>query len=299
MSKTDEPVVPPTGRKAVPQERAPKRSSTSRISNGLVAIGSAAVVAVYGAGFYQTKAEADRLSGGNAGPGGMPGPGGTGRGMAPGGPIPGAGGPQAVAGDAIASGAPVPAVSSVPSAPPVSLELPTTAPANRPSASAAPAGRTENSRVAEPATKTNTPPAVSATASAVTPAPAASSASEAPAPAAAPAPPAAPAASPAPAAAATATEVPAATRGKYKDGVYTGWGTCRHGDIQAKIEVKDGRIVTSEIAQCLTRYSCSWISPLPPQVIQRQSENVDYVSGATDSAVAFYWAVFDALSKAK
>jgi uncharacterized protein with FMN-binding domain len=99
--------------------------------------------------------------------------------------------------------------------------------------------------------------------------------------------------------AAAQTDVPAAAKGKYKDGVYTGWGTCRHGDIQARIEVKEGRIVTSEISQCLTRYSCSWISPLPPQVLQRQSENVDYVSGATDSAVAFYWAVFDALSKAK
>jgi uncharacterized protein with FMN-binding domain len=49
----------------------------------------------------------------------------------------------------------------------------------------------------------------------------------------------------------------------------------------------------------LTRYSCSWISPLPPQVLQRQSPEVDYVSGATQSAVAFYDALVDALSKAK
>jgi uncharacterized protein with FMN-binding domain len=36
-----------------------------------------------------------------------------------------------------------------------------------------------------------------------------------------------------------------------------------------------------------------------PQVVARQSPNVDYVSGATQSVDAFYWAVIDALSKAK
>jgi len=38
---------------------------------------------------------------------------------------------------------------------------------------------------------------------------------------------------------------------------------------------------------------------LPPQVVERQSAEVDYVSGATQSANAFYFAVVDALSKAK
>jgi uncharacterized protein with FMN-binding domain len=41
------------------------------------------------------------------------------------------------------------------------------------------------------------------------------------------------------------------------------------------------------------------IDRLPPQVAQRQSPDVDYVSGATQSANAFYFAVVDALSKAK
>ena len=40
-------------------------------------------------------------------------------------------------------------------------------------------------------------------------------------------------------------------------------------------------------------------APLPPQVLQRQSENVDYVTGATQSTYAFYYAVQEALSKAK
>jgi uncharacterized protein with FMN-binding domain len=85
----------------------------------------------------------------------------------------------------------------------------------------------------------------------------------------------------------------------YKDGTYLGWGTSRHGDIQASVTVTDGRIVAASIAQCWTRYSCSWVAHLPPQVIARQSPDVDYVSGATQSANAFYWAVIDALKKAK
>lgn len=86
---------------------------------------------------------------------------------------------------------------------------------------------------------------------------------------------------------------------KYKDGTYLGWGTCRHGDIQASVTVESGRITSTSIAQCWTRYSCSWVAHLPGQVVTRQSPDVDYVSGATQSANAFYWAVIDALNKAK
>ena len=91
----------------------------------------------------------------------------------------------------------------------------------------------------------------------------------------------------------------AAQQEQYKDGMYLGWGSCRHGDIQASVVVEGGRIVSASIAQCLTRYSCSWIEALPSQVISRQSTNVDYVSGATQSTDAFADAVADALSKAK
>lgn len=38
---------------------------------------------------------------------------------------------------------------------------------------------------------------------------------------------------------------------------------------------------------------------LPGQVTTRQSPDVDYVSGATQSSNAFYYAVVDALLKAK
>ena len=85
----------------------------------------------------------------------------------------------------------------------------------------------------------------------------------------------------------------------WKDGTYTGWGTSRHGDIQAQVVIEGGRIASATIAQCLTRYSCSVIEKLPPQVAQRQSPEVDYVSGATQSTNAFYYGVVEALNKAK
>jgi len=85
----------------------------------------------------------------------------------------------------------------------------------------------------------------------------------------------------------------------WKDGTYTGWGYSRHGDIEASVVIEAGRIASATISQCRTRYSCSVIGRLPPQVAQRQSPNVDYVSGATQSADAFYGAVVEALNKAK
>jgi uncharacterized protein with FMN-binding domain len=63
--------------------------------------------------------------------------------------------------------------------------------------------------------------------------------------------------------------------------------------------IEGGRIASATIAQCLTRYSCSWIDALPGQVVSRQNTNVDYVSGATQSTDAFADAVTEALSKAK
>lgn len=85
----------------------------------------------------------------------------------------------------------------------------------------------------------------------------------------------------------------------YNDGIYSGWGRCRHGSIEATVVVEGGKIATAEITECRTRYSCNWVSMLPPQVVSRQSAEVDYVSGATESADAFYYAVVEALTKAK
>lgn len=104
-----------------------------------------------------------------------------------------------------------------------------------------------------------------------------------------------------------ATKAAASAQPRYKDGTFLGWGSCRHGDIEASVQIQDGKIVASTITQCLTRYSCSWISPkvpnpvlpdLPREVVERQSAKVDYVSGATESSYAFADAITAALSKA-
>jgi uncharacterized protein with FMN-binding domain len=93
------------------------------------------------------------------------------------------------------------------------------------------------------------------------------------------------------------SQTPMATR--WKDGTYTGWGYSRHGNIEATVSISGGKIATASISKCLTRYPCAVIDKLPPQVAKRQSVNVDFVSGATQSADAFYEAVVAALGKAR
>jgi uncharacterized protein with FMN-binding domain len=150
--------------------------------------------------------------------------------------------------------------------------------------------------VSEPVRATNSIPALTVAATATSSATAATAATTTPA------------ATPSSGSSSTAVPPPTADsaaqpankeQAPLKDGTYSGWGTSRHGDIQASVEIKDGRIISASISQCLTRYSCSWISMLPPQVVTRQSPETDYVSGATQSTNAFYYAVVEALSKAK
>jgi len=94
------------------------------------------------------------------------------------------------------------------------------------------------------------------------------------------------------------TPVSAPAAPSYKDGAFSGWGTSRHGDIEATVIIKDGRIASAVISQCYTRYPCSRVEHLQAQVVERQSAEVDYVSRATDSANAFYYAVVAALKQA-
>jgi len=84
-----------------------------------------------------------------------------------------------------------------------------------------------------------------------------------------------------------------------KDGTFLGWGSCRHGDLEACVVIERGRIVAAGISQCFTRYSKNVIAQLPGQVVARQSADVDQISRATESSDAFYEAVIAALAKAK
>ena len=205
-----------------------------RVANSLVVMSSAAVLAVYAAGYSRTRAAANKLE--LQAEVRRPAP-----------PV------------AAQPPRPEPEAPRPPAPPPLPVAKPASAPVPPPWVTSS-----------EPAPET---PAA--------PAPAPEPPAPAPTPVAPPAPPPAPAAP------------------VWKDGTYTGWGTSRHGDIQASVVIANGRIEAATIAQCLTRYSCNVIENLPPEVAKRQSPEVDFVSGATQSANAFYYAVVDALAKAK
>ena len=85
----------------------------------------------------------------------------------------------------------------------------------------------------------------------------------------------------------------------FRDGVYRGLGRSRHGNIEATLEILEGRIVSATITTCRTLYPCSRIDEVVPQVVERQDSWVDNVSGATVSVTAFYRAVVQALKQAQ
>jgi uncharacterized protein with FMN-binding domain len=231
-----------------------------RITNNLVALGAAAVLAVYSAGYARTQSAAARFAG-----------------------------EDAERRPAVSTGAVGPARVGAPEAAGESLSVSTPAAVAAPIARPAPAPASARPKqvAAASATPTRASDSVPVPATPATPVPAP-----------------APVRDSASTTAASQTtdstaQPPEKDRGEYRDGSYTGWGTSRHGDIQATVETKGGHIVNAYISICNTRYSCSVISALPPQVVVRQSPNVDYVSGATLSTNAFYYAVVEALSKAK
>jgi uncharacterized protein with FMN-binding domain len=97
--------------------------------------------------------------------------------------------------------------------------------------------------------------------------------------------------------AATATPTTAAKSG-YKDGTFTGAGTSRRGGFEVAVTVQGGRITNVALTRVTTQYPASRIAGLPAQVVARQSAQVDRVSGATYSVQAFQQAVQEALAQA-
>jgi uncharacterized protein with FMN-binding domain len=100
---------------------------------------------------------------------------------------------------------------------------------------------------------------------------------------------------------ATAKPAPSATAipTGLRDGAYTGVGNSRRGSIQAAVTVKAGRITNVAITGASTQYPVAWISALPGEVVATQSTQVDLVSGATYSSLAFQGAVQQALAQAQ
>jgi uncharacterized protein with FMN-binding domain len=286
------------------------RASVFR-GNGLIALGSAAVLAVYSAGYVRTKPAADRMDAASS----VRRPPPLTASAAP--PTPGAPGTFNAADS---SGAPVPSSAPGTKTTPVPVDTSTTvatvplatapfatAPAaiaraaTAPPAAAAPAPNAMTALKAAPTTTLGAaPPAADAvtSVSVVPVVPVIPGASVAEVVAGTKAPPvtdSAPTEAPVP----TAVPDSAPPAPAWRDGTFVGWGTSRHGDIEATVVIRNGRIYSAEISRCLTRYSCSWISHLLPQVVERQSADVDYVSGATQSSNALYYAVLQALQQAK
>jgi uncharacterized protein with FMN-binding domain len=102
-------------------------------------------------------------------------------------------------------------------------------------------------------------------------------------------------ATPVPQPTATATPTPTGLRA----GTYTGVGDSRRGSIQVALTVKGGKITNVAITDATTQYPVSWISTLPGEVVATQSAQVDLVSGATFSSMAFEGAVQQALAQAQ
>jgi uncharacterized protein with FMN-binding domain len=96
----------------------------------------------------------------------------------------------------------------------------------------------------------------------------------------------------------TSTSTSAAT-GAYKDGTYTGTGNSRRGSVQVSVTIQSGKIASVTIGRVSTEYPASDIARLPGEVVSRQSAQVDVVSGATFSSIAFRGAVQQALQQAQ
>jgi uncharacterized protein with FMN-binding domain len=91
----------------------------------------------------------------------------------------------------------------------------------------------------------------------------------------------------------------AASTGQYRDGTYTGQGTSRRGDVWVNVQVQGGRIANVTITRSTLQYPLRDIANLPSEVVQRQSPQVDIVSRATYSSMAFRGAVTQALAAAR
>lgn len=280
------PIDTPPGDGAAPREK----GASTRVPGNLLALGSAAVLTIYGAGYQRTRAAADKFADEadahsrpsqqliDAGMGGRGGRGGIS--AAPTDRAPAAlPAPDTRVAAAPPAGTPITQVTRTP---PSSANA-AAVDASKGAAKSAAMGATDETSASTPAT--TAPPAPVAVA-----APAAPAAPTTP-------PPAPVSESPKSAPVQPEPEKPRASQ--WHDGSYTGWGSSRHGDIEATVVIAEGRIVSAQISRCLTRYSCSWIAHLQQQVVVRQSADVDFVSGATQSTNAFYYAVVEALKKAQ
>ena len=95
----------------------------------------------------------------------------------------------------------------------------------------------------------------------------------------------------------TTTSTAAKTSG-YADGTYSGTGSGRFGSVTVSLTTSGGTISNVQITKVSTTFPVSQIASLPAQVVQKQSANVNAISGATASSQAFKQAIQQALAQA-
>ncbi|WP_261808149.1 FMN-binding protein [Paenibacillus sp. N3.4] len=89
------------------------------------------------------------------------------------------------------------------------------------------------------------------------------------------------------------------SKSQYKNGTFYGEGSNRRGSIQVAVSIKNDKITDVEISHFAMHYSERDVALLPQEVLQKQSAQVQNVSGATYSTQSFKDAVLDALSQAR
>jgi uncharacterized protein with FMN-binding domain len=105
----------------------------------------------------------------------------------------------------------------------------------------------------------------------------------------------------------TSTPVPTTTpRAKYKDGTFTGpVADAYYGNVQVAAHISGGKIVSIDFLQYPNDRSTSVkintqaMPYLQQEAVQAQSAQVDAVSGASDTSMAFIQSLSSALSQAK
>ena len=104
----------------------------------------------------------------------------------------------------------------------------------------------------------------------------------------------------------TSTPISAPTRSGYKDGQFTGVSAdAYYGNIQVKVRISGGKIADVQFLDYPHDRNTSMMINsqampyLKQEAIQAQSAQVDIVSGATDSSLAFRQSLQSALDQAR
>lgn len=88
---------------------------------------------------------------------------------------------------------------------------------------------------------------------------------------------------------------------KYKDGTYEGEAQGAHGPVKVSVEVKDGKIADVEVAEHEENmdHAEPALEQIPGAIVDKNSTDIDTVSGATVTSNAIKEAVDKALEEAK